>query len=162
MEGLLPETHAGLLIRRASRADLPAIVHLMADDALGSKREQAVEPLPESYQQAFAYIDSDPSYELIVALQDGEIVGTLQSNYLQYLAYGGGRRCQVESVRVALPCRSQGIGRTMMQWVIARARRQGCHMVQLTSNKSRIDAHRFYQRLGFALSHEGMKLDLRL
>jgi len=146
--------------RLAIQTDVPPIVRLLAEDDLGAQREQFTNPLPETYYVAFEVIEADPNHELIVAELDGEIIGTLQLMFLPSLSYQGGTRAQVESVRVAGQYRSQGIGANMMKWTIERARQRGCHMMQLTSHKSRTDAHRFYERLGFAKSHVGMKIIL--
>lgn len=149
-----------LTIRAATRADLPAIVRMLAEDELGSQRERFETPLPQSYYTAFEAITADGNHELIVAELDGQVVGTLQLTFLPSLSYQGRTRAQVESVRVQQRFRSQGIGAVMMEWVIERARQRGCHMMQLTSHDSRKDAHRFYERLGFKKSHIGMKRNL--
>ena len=149
-----------LAIRHATREDVPAIVRLLADDELGRQRESAEEPLPPSYFAAFAAIDSDPRHELVVVERAGEVIGTLQLTFLPYLTYRGGMRAQIEAVRVDRRHRDLGIGQRLFTWAIGRAREEGCHLVQLTTNASRGDAHRFYERLGFAPSHIGMKLDL--
>lgn len=147
-----------LTIRRAARADVPAIVRLLADDPLGSQRERFADPLPASYYAAFAEIDADPRNELVVAEQGGEVIGTLQLTFLPYLTFQGGTRAQIEAVRVDERWRSRQIGRQLFEWAIERSRARGCHMVQLTTNASRPDARRFYERLGFVASHVGMKL----
>jgi ribosomal protein S18 acetylase RimI-like enzyme len=149
-----------IFMRSATRADLVAIVRLLANDELGSQREQVAEPLPAGYERAFVAISEDPNNELIVAEQAGVVVGTMQLTVIPSLSFQGSRRLQIESVRVDGRYRNQGIGRRMMEWAIARARQQQCRLVQLTTHKSRTDAHRFYARLGFVASHEGMKLDL--
>lgn len=149
-----------LTIRAATRADLPAIVRMLAEDELGSQRERFETPLPQSYYTAFEAITADGNHELIVAELDGQVVGTLQLTFLPSLSYQGRTRAQVESVRVQQRFRSQGIGAVMMEWAIERARQRGCHMMQLTSHDSRKDAHRFYERLGFKKSHIGMKRNL--
>lgn len=149
------------VFRRATRADVPAIVHLLAKDDLGSQREQFSDPLSESYFAAFDSIDHDADHELIVAEQNGKVIGTLHLMFLPSLSYQGGTRAQVESVRVDGRFRNQGIGREMMLWAIERARQRGCHLMQLTSHATRKDAHRFYERLGFTISHAGMKLNLK-
>ncbi len=146
--------------RLATRADVPAIVRLLAEDKLGSQRERFETPLPQAYYAAFEAIAADSHQELIVAELNGEVIGTLQLMYLPSLSYQGGTRAQVESVRVLQRLRSQGIGAEMMKWAIERARQRGCHMMQLTSHKSRTDAHRFYEKLGFTKSHIGMKINL--
>lgn len=152
---------ADVTIRRATQADIPAIVHLLADDPLGQRRERDEDPVPGAYYDAFARIDGDPRNELVVATADGEIIGTLQITLLPYLTYQGGTRAQIEAMRVDRRYRSQGVGRVLFMWAIERARRAGCHLVQLTTDAARDDAHRFYAGLGFAPSHIGMKLDLR-
>ena len=149
-----------IFMRPATRADLVAIVRLLADDELGSRREQLVEPLPAGYQQAFAAIEQDPNNELIVVEQGSVVVGTMQLTVVPSLSFQGSRRLQIESVRVDGRYRNQGIGRHMIEWAIEQARQKNCRLVQLTTHKSRADAHRFYARLGFVASHEGMKLDL--
>ena len=148
-------------IRRAARTDLPAIIGLLADDDLGRQSESPHEPLPESYYAAFAAIDADPRQVLVVGEIAGEIIATLQLTFIPYLAYRGGLRAQIESVRVDSRRRGGGLGRQLFLWAIERARQEGCHMVQLTTNASRADAQRFYTRLGFVPSHVGMKLNLR-
>jgi len=154
-------TEKNITFRRAQRSDVPSIVRMLADDDLGSQRENYVEPLPESYYVAFEQIDRDPNHELIVAELNGEVIGTLQLMFLPSISFQGGLRAQVESVRVDRPCQAQGIGSEMMKWTIARARARGAHVVQLTTHKSREDAHRFYERLGFKGTHLGMKLSLK-
>jgi len=149
-----------ITIRRATRADLPAIVRLLADDPLGSQREAYRDPLPEAYYHAFAAIDADPRQELIVVEHDGAVIGTLQLTFIPGLSFQGGTRAQIEAVRVDRDVRSHGIGGRLFEWAIGRAREQGCRLVQLTTNASRADAQRFYERLGFVASHVGMKLDL--
>jgi len=149
-----------LRFRHAVRSDLPAIVHMLVEDELSAQRERSEMPLPQSYYDAFAAIEVDLNQELIVAEMDGEVVGTLQLMFLPSISYQGGTRAQVESVRVIERLRGQGIGADMMEWAIERARQRGCHLMQLTSHKSRKDAHRFYERLGFTKSHIGMKISL--
>jgi len=149
-----------LLFRRATVADLPAIVHLLADDDLGSQREHDIHPLPDAYQKAFDKIDGDPNHELIVAQFNRQVIGTLHLMFLPSLSYQGGLRAQVESVRVDRAHQNRGIGSQMMQYAIERARERGAHILQLTTHNSRQDAHRFYQRLGFMGSHLGMKFNL--
>jgi GNAT superfamily N-acetyltransferase len=147
--------------RLARRADLPFIVRMLADDDLGSQREKIVDPLPESYYSAFEQIDTDSNHELIVAERQGEVIGTLHLMFLPSVSFQGGLRAQVESVRVDKRFQSQGIGSQMMQWSMGRAKQRGAHVVQLTTHKTRVDAHRFYERLGFKGSHLGMKLSLK-
>jgi ribosomal protein S18 acetylase RimI-like enzyme len=147
--------------RVATRADLPSIVRMLADDELGSQRERVENPLPESYYSAFEQINQDPNHELIVAERNGEVIGTLHLMFLPSVSFQGGLRAQVESVRVDKRFQSQGIGSQMMRWAMERARERGAQMVQLTTHQSRVDAHRFYERLGFKGSHLGMKISLK-
>jgi len=151
---------AAAYMRRATLADLDAIVQLLADDPLGGRRERYAHPLPGGYQAAFAAIDSDPNHELVVACVEERIIGVLQLSFLPNLTYQGGWRALIEGVRIARDVRALGIGRKMFCWAIERARTRGCRMVQLTTDKSRPDALRFYLSLGFSASHEGLKLVL--
>jgi ribosomal protein S18 acetylase RimI-like enzyme len=160
MQGTLPELVDGFTIREATQADLSPIVRLLADDALGSQRERYEDPLPAGYLRAFEAIDTDPNNELIV-IERGQILGTLQLIFIPSISFQGSTRAQIESVRVDQPYRNQGIGRTLCLWAVERARLRGCRLVQLSTNKDRMDAHRFYARLGFIASHEGMKYDLK-
>ncbi|WIM95271.1 GNAT family N-acetyltransferase [Actinoplanes oblitus] len=148
--------------RIATRADVPAVLALLADDDLSRERgfgEVPAEAGPEIWA-AFAAIEADPNNELIVAVEDGAVTGTCQLTYLPGLSRGGAWRMQIEAVRIQAGRRGHGLGAEMMRWTIERARERGCRLVQLTSDKKRADAHRFYERLGFVRSHEGMKLDL--
>ena len=155
-------TYTNLTFRRAIAADLPAIVALLADDPLGAKREHSVLPLPQAYTDAFAAIDQDPNNELVVVDAAGrQTMGVLQLTFIPYITYRGGWRALIEGVRVAAEFRSGGVGEQMFLWAIQRARERGCHLVQLTSDKARPDAIRFYEKLGFVASHEGMKLHFR-
>ena len=149
------------LFRLATLADLPPIVQMLADDHLGNQRERVESPLPASYYSAFEQITKDPNHELIVAEQNGQVMGTLHLIFLPSVSYQGGLRAQVESVRIDKRFQSQGIGSEMMKWAMERAKQRGAHVVQLTTHKSRLDAHRFYERLGFKGSHLGMKLNLK-
>jgi GNAT superfamily N-acetyltransferase len=148
------------VFRPAVRADLPDIVRLLADDPLGATRESYASPLPDSYHAAFQAIEDDRNNELIVVAFEGRIVGVLQITYIPYITYRGGWRALIEGVRVDSSLRSSGIGRRLFSWVIERAARRGCHLIQLTSDKARPDAIRFYESLGFVASHEGLKLHL--
>jgi GNAT superfamily N-acetyltransferase len=147
--------------RRATVDDVPAIVQMLADDTLGATRERATSPLPQSYYDAFTAIDRDPNIELIVAESNGQVVGTVQLTYMPGLSRQGMWRALIEAVRVAATERGKGIGAAMIQETIARARQRGCGLVQLTSDRSREDAKRFYERLGFKHTHTGMKLSLQ-
>jgi GNAT superfamily N-acetyltransferase len=151
----------GLLFRTAVREDLPSIVRMLADDDLGSQREKYEDPLPESYYAAFEQISRDLNHQLIVAVLEGKVIGTLHLMFLPSISFQGGLRAQVEYVRVDKQCRNLGIGSRMMEWTSEKARERGVHVIQLTSHLSRKDAHRFYEKLGFKGSHLGMKLDLK-
>lgn len=155
----LPVTGAPVSLRRATAADLPALVALLADDPLGAPREVPDGDLA-AYRRAFDLIDADPAHLLVAALAGDSVVGTLQLTFLPGLARQGALRAQLEAVRVAAEARSRGLGAAMVAWAVSEARRRGCRLVQLTTDKSRSDAHRFYERLGFVASHEGLKLSL--
>jgi GNAT superfamily N-acetyltransferase len=152
-------SHA-IRFRKAGRQDLGPIVGLLADDVLGAEREDLSHPLNPGYARAFEAIDRDPNQLLMVVEKEGAIIGCFQITFLPSLSRKGNWRGQIESVRVASSERGQGIGRAMFQWAIEECRRRGCGIVQLTTDKSRNDAHRFYESLGFLASHEGMKLTL--
>jgi len=154
-------TEKEIIFRLTTRADLPSIVRMLADDELGSQREQVENPLPDVYYFAFEQINNDPNHELIVAELDGEVIGTLHLIFLPSVSFQGRLRAQIESVRVDKRFQSQGIGSEMMKWAMERAKQRGAHVVQLTTHKSRLDAHRFYERLGFKGSHLGMKMNLK-
>ena len=148
-------------IRNATKEDVPAIVEMLANDVLGSQREDFQIPLPEKYYKAFEKLRRNPIHELIVAEgQQGNIIGTLQISFLQYLTYRGSIRAQFEAVRVHEAYRGQGIGQQLFEWAIARAKKKGAHVIQLTTDKQRPEAKKFYEGLGFKASHEGMKLHL--
>ncbi len=149
-----------LRFRSSLRADLPVIIGLLADDVLGSEREALREPLPAAYIAAFEEIERDARNELVVAEDAGTVVGVLQLTFIPGLTYQGGERAQIEGVRVAASHRGKGVGRHLIEWAIERASSRGCRLVQLTTDKRRPDAHRFYESLGFVASHEGMKLRL--
>ncbi|TIP03433.1 MAG: GNAT family N-acetyltransferase [Mesorhizobium sp.] len=146
-------------IRRAREADVAVIVAMLADDALGRAREDASLPLAQPYLNAFAAIDRDPNQLLAVADGDG-VIGTLQITFLAGLSQRGAWCGQIEAVRVASSRRGEGLGQRLLEWAIDKCRERGCRVVQLTTNKSRTDAHRFYERLGFKASHIGYKLEL--
>lgn len=148
-------------LRRASLEDVPAIVQLLADDPLGAAREGTggAEGLTP-YVQAYEAIDADPAQLLLVAGGDGQVLATLQLSFLPGMARRGALRGQIEAVRVHADLRGGGLGRAMVAWAVDEARRRGCALVQLTSDKQRPEAHRFYSGLGFIPSHEGFKLAL--
>jgi GNAT superfamily N-acetyltransferase len=146
-----------VIFRDARREDVPSIVALLADDMLGASRETA---LDDAYWAAFDQIAADAKNRLIVAEVDGQIAGTMQLTLLPGLSRHGMLRAQIEAVRVAAGQRGQGLGRAMIEWAIEQARAHGCGLVQLTSDKRRSDAIRFYEAMGFTASHEGLKLPL--
>jgi GNAT superfamily N-acetyltransferase len=149
-----------VIFREARRTDVPTILALLADDALGARRETVGEDVDAAYWRAFEAIDADERNVLIVADQDGEVVGTLQLTFIPGLSRRGAERAQIEGVRVRADQRGAGLGRRLIEWAIGQARERGCRLVQLTSDKSRTEAHRFYTSLGFRASHEGLKLNL--
>ena len=149
-----------LLFRDATAEDVPVIVRMYVDDALGRSREDVSDPLPESYLDAFREVDADPRQRLVVVVRSGEVVGTFQLLFLPHLVMRGGRRAQIEAVRVRSDRRGTGIGVAMLEWAIEQARAEGCRLVQLTTSGEREEARRFYSRLGFEPTHVGMKLDL--
>ena len=149
-----------LTFRRAGAADLEDIVALLADDELGRKREDPDPPLNPRYIDAFAAIDADRNQFLAVVEQGGEIVGCLQLSFIPGLSRLGLWRGQIESVRISSARRGGGLGKRMFEWAIDECRKRRCEIVQLTTDKSRADARRFYEQLGFVASHEGMKLAL--
>ncbi len=150
---------AVITFRTATRADVPAVLALLEDDEISRSRVLG-EVDDARYWAAFEAIDADPRNELIVAEEDGAIVGTCQLTFTPSLSRRAVERMTVEAVRVRSDIRSGGIGRAMMLWAVDRARERGCGVVQLTTDKRRTDAHRFYASLGFVPSHEGFKLGL--
>ena len=151
----------GMLFREATQSDVIKIVSMLADDELGCQRENFTEPLPDSYYAAFENIRRDPNQELIVVEDQGEIIGTLQLSFIQYLTYQGGIRAQIEAVRIKRDRRGQGLGEKLFQWAINRVQERGAHLLQLTTDKKRPEAIKFYEKLGFTATHEGMKLHFR-
>ncbi|MFB4300199.1 GNAT family N-acetyltransferase [Actinomadura sp. NTSP31] len=149
-----------MTFREATADDLPQIIRLLADDPLGAARETLAEEVPEAYLTAFAAIDKDPNNLLVVADVSGTVAGTLQLTYIPGLTYTGGERAQIEGVRIAADERGRGLGQTMINWAIDQARARGCRVVQLTTDRQRPDAIRFYQKIGFRPSHMGMKYHL--
>ena len=147
-------------VRPATYNDLSRIIEMLADDPLGKQREHFTTPLSQSYNQAFHTIDKDPNNELIVAQKGNDVVGVLQLTFIPYLTYKGSWRLLIEGVRVDSRFRGCGIGRKLFHYAIEKAKQKKCIMVQLTTDKSRIDTHRFYESLGFKATHEGMKLHL--
>lgn len=147
-----------LVIRRATAADVAPIVAMIADDQLGATRESLDDLTP--YLAAFEQIDGDPNQLLMVAERNDEVIGTLQLTIIPGLSRRGSTRGLIEAVRVAAPARGSGLGTQLIQWAIEESRTRGCTLVQLTSDKTRTNAHRFYTNLGFTNSHEGFKLKL--
>ena len=148
--------------RKAIKSDLVKIVEMIADDELGKTRDSFQIPLPKNYSIAFEAINTDKNQELIVVEDDNlEIVGTLQLSFLQYLTYRGGIRAQIEAVRIKKDQRGKGLGKQMFQWAMTRAKDRNAHVLQLTTDKKRPDAIKFYENLGFIPSHEGMKMYLK-
>ncbi|MFE7531661.1 GNAT family N-acetyltransferase [Kitasatospora sp. NPDC057542] len=149
---------AVLTIRRATAEDLPAIVAMLADDPLGATRESPDDLTP--YRTAFARIDGDPHQHLIVADRAGRTIGTLQLTVVPGLSRAGATRTIIEGVRIHADERGSGLGSELIRWAVERSRELGADLVQLTSDATRTDAHRFYERLGFTASHVGFKLKL--
>ncbi|WP_406311593.1 GNAT family N-acetyltransferase [Streptosporangium sp. NBC_01639] len=143
--------------RPARAEDVPLLVAMIADDAVSAARTG---DYGDEHRAAFEVIDADPNNELIVAELDGEVVGTMQLTYIPGISRRGALRMQIEAVRITSALRGRGLGRQMMEWAVERGRARGCALVQLTTDKTRKDAHRFYDSLGFVASHEGYKLAL--
>lgn len=152
-------SNSSVTIRRARRGDVSFIVGMLADDPLGSARERLEDPLPPSYFWAFEALEQDSNIQLVVAQDgDGAVVGCLQLCILPGLSSQGASRALIEDVRVAAHCRSRGIGEQLVQWAMAEARAKGCKLVELFTHNTRVDAQRFYKRLGFQPTHVGMTL----
>jgi ribosomal protein S18 acetylase RimI-like enzyme len=147
-----------LEIRPATAEDIPAIVEMLADDPLGAARESPDDLTP--YRAAFERVVRDPHQRLVVAVRDGTTVGTLQLTIIPGLSRKGATRSTIEGVRVHSDERGSGLGSQLIAWAVEESRRQNCHLVQLTSDATRTDAHRFYERLGFEASHLGFKMNL--
>lgn len=161
MLATLPLRDGSVVLREAVFGDVPAIVDLLADDDLGGSRDGATdEGGLAPYLKAFMVIHADPAHLLLVAVDGPEIVATMQMTFLPGMARRGALRAQIEGVRVRHDFRNRQLGQGLFAWAIDEARRRGCTLMQLTTDKSRADAHRFYERLGFTSSHEGLKLDL--
>lgn len=152
--------NSDLVFRLATREDLGNIIKMLSDDALGTSREKVDKINLEKYINAFETINNDPNQELTVVELNGETVGIFQLTLIQYLTYQGGLRMQVEAVRTSSKYRGRGIGSKMFAYILNRAKEKGCHMVQLTSDKKRTEAIKFYEKLGFVASHEGMKFKI--
>lgn len=152
-----------MIFRSATKNDVPFIIKMLANDTLGKLRENYQEPLPESYYEAFEIIHKDPNQELMVVEKenDPEIIGTFQLTFIPYLSYRGKLRAQIENVFIREDLTGKGIGKKIFVWVIERAKARNAHLLQLTSDKQRPAAIKFYEDLGFIASHEGMKLHFK-
>lgn len=151
-----------VVLRRAGAEDLPSLVAMLAADQLGAYREN-LDSTPaalEPYREALEAISADPAHLLVVAVDGTRLIATMQLSFIPGLARRGAWRAQIEAVRVHEDARNTGVGAQMISWAIHEAERRGAGLVQLTTDKRRADAHRFYERLGFVASHEGMKLEL--
>ncbi|WP_144790366.1 GNAT family N-acetyltransferase [Kocuria palustris] len=156
----LPGT--SVVLEEAAAADLPELIDLLTDDHLGAVRDGIrTEDDRRRYERAFAAIDEDPAHLLVIGRLDGRAVATLQLTVIPSLSRRGAVRTVIEGVRISSSLRGRGVGGALVRWAVEQARDRGCDLVQLTSDKQRPDAHRFYERLGFERSHEGFKLDLR-
>lgn len=149
-----------LTFRLAKIEDLPEITSMLADDVYGAQREKITEKVSDKYLEAFRKIQEDPNQELTVTEISGDIVATFQLTFIQYLNFEGTLRAQIEAVRTRSDYRGQGIGTKVLTYAINRAKEKGCSLVQLTSDKRRTEAIKFYEKLGFKASHEGFKLKL--
>ena len=148
-----------MILRKATKKVLLKIVEMIADDELGNKREIIQEPLTDDYINAFKSIDNDANQELIIVENDNsEIIGTMQLSFIQYLTYRGGLRAQIEAVRIRKDKRGNGIGKIMFEWAVNRAKERKAHLLQLTTDKKRANAIKFYKGIGFIATHEGMKM----
>ncbi|MFF9546604.1 GNAT family N-acetyltransferase [Streptomyces albidoflavus] len=159
----LPDSSGGssgdtLLIRRAEASDVAAIVAMLADDPLGATRESPDDLTP--YLAAHTRLAADPNQHLVVAERAGKVVGTLQLTLIPGLSRRAATRSLIEGVRVHADERGSGLGTLLIEWAVKTSRAEGCQLVQLTSDATREDAHRFYERLGFVASHVGFKLQL--
>ena len=146
--------------RQATETDIPVLIQMLSDDSLGKLREDHRIPVNPCYLTAMRHIQNDVNNELTVVESGGEIVGMLQLTFIPYLTYKGSWRCLIEGVRIKREFRGRGLGTQFFEWAIERAKQRQCHIVQLTSDKQRVDAIRFYENLGFRASHEGFKLKL--
>ena len=149
-----------LKFRTAEEADIASLVAMLADDELGQQREDLSFPLNQNYLAAFSAINRDDNNQLIVVEANNELIGMLQLTFIPYLTHMGSWRCLIEGVRIHADYRGKGIGEKMFAFAIKQAKKKGCNLVQLTSDKQRPDAIRFYEKLGFKASHEGFKLSV--
>lgn len=149
-----------LQFREALESDISCLVEMLSDDELGAMREDNSLPVDQNYIKAFHSIEQDPNNELTVVEGNGEIVGMLQLTFIPYLSHIGSWRCLIESVRIHSSYRGRGLGTELFKWAIERAKTRACRIVQLTSDKQRPEALRFYESLGFKATHEGFKLKI--
>ena len=149
-----------LRYRHAVTTDIPVLIKMLSDDSLGKLREDASTPVNPCYLTAMQQIQDDPNNELMIVESAGTTIGMLQLTFIPYLTYKGSWRCLIEGVRIKEEFRGKGLGTKFFQWAIERAKERQCHIVQLTSDKQRTHAIRFYESLGFKASHEGFKLKL--
>ena len=149
-----------LVFRKALLTDIAGLVSMLSDDELGAQREDNSQPLNRKYLHAFSEIERDANNELTVVESDGEVIGMLQLTFIPYLTYVGSWRCLIEGVRIHSDHRGQGLGAKFLKWAIERAQARKCKIIQLTSDKERPSALRFYEALGFKATHEGFKLKL--
>lgn len=150
-----------IYIRSAKQCDLPFIIQLLAEDPLGANREDSTMPPNALYLKAWDDISKSKNAEIFVVGDESKIIGVAQIDYLQYLTYQGGRRAQIEGVRIHKEYRNKGIGKKLFNFLIEKAKQQGCHLVQLSTDKTRPEALKFYESLGFVQSHIGMKLHFK-
>ena len=153
-------TPTNFRFRHAEKEDIPNLIQMLADDKLGASREDVATPANPRYAEAFGHIDGDPNNELVVVETGQKLAGMMQLTFIPYLTHTGSWRCLIEGVRIHRESRGQGLGTRMIEYAIARATARGCRMVQLTSDKSRPEAIKFYRQLGFRDTHEGFKLKL--
>ncbi|TQV88163.1 GNAT family N-acetyltransferase [Aliikangiella coralliicola] len=149
-----------LNFRSAIETDLPHLVSMLANDDLGGQREDTSDPINHAYVSAFNSISKDPNNKLVIAENGKQLVGMLQLTFIPNLTHTGSWRCLIEGVRIHQDFRGQGLGTKLFEWAINRAKIKGCNIIQLTSDKQRPDAIRFYEELGFVASHEGLKMKL--
>ncbi|WP_374371554.1 N-acetyltransferase family protein [Dongia sp.] len=149
-----------LTFRRATRADLEAIVDMLVDDKIGATREDGSRPLNARYIAGFEAVDRDPNQYLAVVEEEGKVIGSLQITFIPSVSRLGMWRGQIEGVRITTARRGEGLGHKMLEWAIEQCRQRGCELVQLTMDKTRTDSRRFYESLGFKASHDGFKMDL--
>ena len=149
-----------IIFRQAIKEDLTELIKLLADDALGKSREDTSIPINKGYLNAFEKINNDPNNELIIVEENQKVIGMLQLTFIPYLTHIGSTRCLIEGVRIDKRYRGKGLGTQTFKWAIQYAKKKDCSIVQLTSNKQRKNAIKFYENLGFVATHEGFKLNI--